>query len=211
VNPRVSRVLSVAIVTFFMAIAMSFVSKILLGRVGLILGLFVLLVIIGIGVIFDVIGTATTAAKERPLNAMASKKVYGARQALRMTRSADHVASFCNDIIGDMTGTVSGAIGAALAIELVTWRNANPAGETMVSTVIIGFIAAITVGGKAWGKNAAISRAEEIVLVVGKVLAWLEDSAGLVILPDQKAGNRKKGRGLAKKYTEGESNSDKTS
>jgi CBS domain containing-hemolysin-like protein len=211
VNPRVSRALSVAIITFFMAIAVSFVSKILLGRVGLILGLFVLLFIVGIGVIFDVIGTATTAAKERPLNAMASKKVYGAKQGLRMTRSADRVASFCNDIIGDMTGTVSGAIGAAIALELVVRAGASPASETVVSTVIIGIIAALTVGGKAWGKNAAISESERIVLAVGRVLAWLEDSIGLVILPDRKAVNRKRNQGPAKTYTEGDSNSGKTS
>jgi len=211
VNPRVSRALSVAVVTFFMAIAISFVSKILLGRVGLILGLFVLLFIVGIGVIFDVIGTATTAAKEQPLNAMASKKVYGAKQGLRMIRSADRVASFCNDIIGDMTGTVSGAIGAAIALELVSWKGAGSVCETVVSTVIIGIIAALTVGGKAWGKNAAISESEKIVLAVGKVLAWLEDSIGLVILPDPKAANRKKGRGPARTRTEGDLNSGKTS
>jgi CBS domain containing-hemolysin-like protein len=211
VNPRVSRVLYVAIVTFVMAIAVSFVSKILLGRVGLFLGLFVLFLIVAIGVVFDVIGTATTAAKERPLNAMASKKVYGAKQALRMTRSADRVASFCNDIIGDMTGTVSGAIGAAIALELVMRARGSPAGETAVSTVIVGFIAALTVGGKAWGKNAAISEPEQIILTVGKVMAWLEDSIGLVILPDRKAVNRKKGLCPAKKYTEGDSNSGKTS
>mgnify|MGYP000870041106 CR=1 FL=1 len=210
-NPRVSRALSVAVVTFFMAIAISFVSKILLGRVGLILGLFVLLLIVGIGVIFDVIGTAVTAAKERPLNAMASKKVYGAKQALRMTRSADRVASFCNDIIGDMTGTVSGAIGAAIALELVMPAGRSPAGETVASTVIVGFIAALTVGGKAWGKNVAISEPEQIILAVGKVLAWLEGSTGLVILPDPKASNRKKNLCPAKKYAEGDSNSGKTS
>lgn len=101
-NPQVSRVLHVAIVTFIIGIIMTFVSKIILGSVGLILGLFVLLIIISINV-FDVIGTAATAVTERPLNAMASRKVYGAKQALRVARSADRVASFCNDIIGDMT------------------------------------------------------------------------------------------------------------
>lgn len=210
-NPRVSRVLSVAIITFVMAIAVSFVSKILLGSVGLILGLFVLFLIVGIGVIFDVIGTATTAAKERPLNAMASKKVYGAKQALRMTRSADRVASFCNDIIGDMTGTVSGAIGAAIALELVTRAGASLARETVVSTIIIGLIAGLTVGGKAWAKNTAISESEKIVLAVGKVLAWLEDSLGIVILSNRKAVNRKKCPGPAKKYIEGDSDSGRTS
>ena len=210
-NPRVSRVFRVAIITFVMAIAVSFVSKILLGRVGLILGLFVLFLVVGIGVVFDVIGTATTAAKERPLNAMASKIAYGAKQALRITRSADSVASFCNDIIGDMTGTVSGAIGAALALEFVTQAGGSRAGETVASTIIVGLIAALTVGGKALGKNVAISEPEQVILTVGKALAWLQDSTGIVVLPDQKGANRKKGLCPAKKYIEGDSNSGKTS
>ena len=210
-NPRVSRVFYVAAVTFIMAISVSFVSKIFLGRVGLVLGLFILFLIIGIGVVFDVIGTAATAAKERSLNAMASKKVFGAKQALHMARSADRVASFCNDIIGDMTGTVSGAIGAAIALELIMSVQGNPVNETIVTTVIIGFIAALTVGGKAWGKNAAISEPERIVLSVGRVLAWLEGSTGLAFLADSKTVNRKKSLCPAKKHSGGNSNSDKTS
>ena len=210
-NPRMSRALSVAIVTFLMAIVVSFVSKIILGRVGLILGFFVLLIIVITGVIFDIIGTAATAAKERPFNAMAAKKVYGAKQALRMTRSADRVASFCNDIVGDMTGTISGAIGAAIAIEFVMRTNSSFAGETVVSTVVIGIIAGLTVGGKAWGKNAAISESERIVLAVGKVLAWIEDSIGLIILNDRKTIDKRKSPGSVKKSIEGDSNCGKTS
>ncbi|HCD41017.1 MAG: hypothetical protein QM391_06800 [Bacillota bacterium] len=210
-NPQVSRVLHVAIVTFIIGIIMTFVSKIILGSVGLILGLFVLLIIISINVFFDVIGTAATAVTERPLNAMASRKVYGAKQALRVARSADRVASFCNDIIGDMTGTVSGAIGAAIALKIVLYATGSSAGETAVSTIILGLIGAVTVGGKAWGKNVAIKEAEQIILVVGKAMAWLEDSIGLVILPNDKEANRKKGLFPVKSHAEGDSNSGKTS
>lgn len=210
-NPRMSRALSVAIITFVMAIVVSFVSRILLGSVGLILGLFVLLLIVAAGVIFDIIGTATTAAKERPFNAMASKKVYGSKQALRMVRSADRVASFCNDIVGDMIGTVSGAIGAAVAARVLGQGTPGTIGETAVSTGIIGVIAALTVGGKAWGKNVAMGESERIVLAVGKILAWIEDSTGFMMLSHQKEANRKKCSGRVKKSIEGEAESDKTS
>ncbi|NLS45173.1 MAG: hypothetical protein GX969_05505 [Firmicutes bacterium] len=210
-SPRMSRVLSVAIITFLMAIAVSFVSKILLGSVGLILGLFILCLVISIGVVFDIIGTAATAVKERPLNAMASKKVYGAKHALRIARSADRVASFCNDIIGDMAGTVSGAIGAAVAIDVVVRMKSGYTGDTIVSTVIIGIVAAVTVGGKALGKNTAIHESERIVLTVGKILARLEDSVGITILPDRKVINRRKHPGSSKKPIEGDINSGKTS
>ena len=66
------------------------------------------------------------------------------------------------------------------------YATGSSAGETAVSTIILGLIGAVTVGGKAWGKNVAIKEAEQIILVVGKAMAWLEDSIGLVILPNDK-------------------------
>ena len=190
-NPHMSRVLYVGSATFFLTVIVSFVSKIILGNVGLALGLFILLLIISIGVIFDVIGTAITATKERPFNAMASKKVSGAKQALRLIKSADYVASFCNDIIGDITGTVSGATGAAIALNLIIAPTKGLISETAVGTIVIGFVAALTVSGKAWGKKFAISEPEKIILTVGKLLAWLEKSTGLVVMSDSKSMNRK--------------------
>ncbi|MGE5586684.1 MAG: hypothetical protein ACM3ZO_00455 [Clostridia bacterium] len=192
-DQRLARAVSVGFTTFFLAILVNFVSKILLGQVGLVLGLFVLLGIVLIGVVFDVIGTASTAAKKQPLHAMAAKKVYGAHQALRIVRSADRVANFCNDVVGDMAGTVSGAVGVSIAMRLAALMRPGIS-ETLVSTVVIGVVAGLTVGGKAWSKNIAVSDAERIVLAAGKVMAGVESITGLTFLRHGRANHRRRAR-----------------
>ncbi len=192
-DQRLARAVSVGFTTFFLAILVNFVSKILLGRVGLVLGLFVLLGIVFIGVVFDVIGTASTAAKKQPLHAMAAKKVYGAHQALRIVRSADRVANFCNDVVGDMAGTVSGAVGASIVIRLMAAMPPRVS-ETLLSTVVIGIIAGLTVGGKAWSKNMAVNDAEKIVLAAGKVIAGIESITGLTFLRHRRVNHRRRSR-----------------
>ncbi|MGE5584282.1 MAG: hypothetical protein ACM309_01910 [Bacillota bacterium] len=192
-DQRLARAVSVGFTTFLLAILVNFVSKILLGRVGLVLGLFVLLGIVFIGVAFDVIGTASTAAKRQPFHAMAAKRVYGARQALRIVRSADRVANFCNDVVGDMAGTVSGAIGASIVIRLMMVMPPRVS-ETVVSTIVVGIIAGLTVGGKAWSKNMAVNDAERIVLAAGKIIAGIESVTGVTFLRHKRSNHRKRGR-----------------
>ncbi len=190
-NPRLARALSVGFTTFVLAISVNFVSKILLGRVGLVLGLFVLLGIVFIGVFFDVIGTASTAAKAQPFHAMAAKRVYGARQSLRIVRSADRVASFCNDVVGDMAGTVSGAVGASVALRLASTFGAGLS-EALTTTLVVGLAAALMVGGKAWSKSIALNESEKIVLAAGKVLAWVEGLTGLTFLRHSRPARRRR-------------------
>lgn len=171
-SAHLRRVLGVGIGTFLISISLNFLSKVALGRVGILLGLLVLLAIIFVGIAFDILGTAVTAAQEGPFHAMAAKKVYGAREAIRLVRNADRVANFSNDLVGDICGTVSGAVGASIVFQLVT---SHPhINEVYMSTVAIGMISALTVGGKAYAKTYAMKDAEEIVLLAGKVLAGIE-------------------------------------
>ncbi len=72
------------------------------------------------GIVFDVIGVAAAAAEEAPLNAKAATKIYGAREAVYLVKNADKVSSFCNDVIGDISGTISGGIGAALVYQFIS-------------------------------------------------------------------------------------------
>jgi len=176
--------------TFFLAMAISLLSKFLLSRIAsLVLAFSMLLLIIIIGIVFDIIGIAAAAAKEAPFHAKAAKKIKGATQSLKIVRNADRVASFCNDVVGDIAGTLSGAIGAAIALELVILRN-NDVVDLIAGTIMAGFVAALTVGGKAWGKNYAIYQATEIISKVGRVLAAIEGLTGLKLFN----GNPPKGR-----------------
>ena len=85
---------------------------------GLLLALLILALFIGLGILFDIIGVAVTAADPRPFHSMAAHKEKGAKEALKLLRNADRVSSVCNDVVGDICGIVSGATGAVIVARL---------------------------------------------------------------------------------------------
>ena len=68
----------------------------------------ILLVIVMVGIIFDIIGVAVTSADEKPFHSMAARKVPGSQEAIKLLRNAERVSSICNDVVGDICGVVSG-------------------------------------------------------------------------------------------------------
>ncbi|MEA1960239.1 MAG: hypothetical protein U9N81_02930 [Bacillota bacterium] len=173
--------LIVAFFTFFIALLVSLGSEALMKTVNnLLLANVMLLLIIALGIFFDIVGTAAAAASLPPFNAKAAKKILGAYQAVKITRNASVVANYFCDVVGDICGTVSGAIGAGIVFSLVqyySWTNIVLIGSAMTS-----LIAALTVGGKAIGKNIAIQHANEIILRAGIIAAWWENMTGTEIL-----------------------------
>jgi len=163
------QVLKVSFLTFFLSIIISALFRLTRATMLFGISLCVLLVVVFIGIVFDLIGTATTAAQERPFHAMATDRIPGARKAIELVRRADQVASFCNDLVGDICGTVSGSISAALIIDVVTRYDLSRV-EDIVSMVTVGLVAALTVGGKALGKTFAIRKANQIVWNVARIL-----------------------------------------
>ena len=111
-----------AVKVFFLSIAISAVLSLLSSEVlesaGLILACGVLAFFILLGIAFDIVGVAVTASDERPFHSMAARKVPGAREALRLIRRANQVSSFCNDVVGDICGIVSGTTAAVIVLRL---------------------------------------------------------------------------------------------
>ncbi len=164
--------LVVFVSTFFCACLISLVSTFVLANMeSFWLGFTVLMLVVLIGVFFDIIGTAVSVCGQTHLNAKASRKIPGAKKALLLTRNASRVANICNDVIGDVCGTVSGGIGTALAAVLTTSGGTR---GLLVSVGIAGCIAAMTVAGKALGKSFAIEKADHIIFNVGRLLDWPE-------------------------------------
>lgn len=184
------QVLRVGLLTFFLSITISALFQLTRATMAFGVSLFVLLIVILVGIVFDLIGTAATAAQEKPFHAMASDRMPGSRKAIELVRNADRVASFCNDLIGDICGTVSGSISAALIIDLVTRHHLYRI-EDIISLITVGLVAALTVGGKAFGKSFAIRRANTIVWTVARIL----DQGGNLF----GRGNNKRKSGLPKK------------
>ncbi|MDK2918930.1 MAG: hypothetical protein PWQ37_1663 [Candidatus Petromonas sp.] len=177
-------VINITILTFGLAIAISFISEALLRNVSIYIAFVVLIVIVFIGILFDLIGIAVATAKEKPFNAMASKKIHGARYAIKLIKNAGPVSNFCNDVIGDIAGIISGAAGAIILIQISEiYDNINTA---VFSIILSGIVAAITVGGKALGKEIALRNSKEIVFFVAKILFWLNAKLRIDILPEIK-------------------------
>ncbi|WP_113930891.1 hypothetical protein [Bacillus sp. P14.5] len=185
--------LSIAVITFVLAAIFSIISNLILNEVTWVIGLIVVLIIVFIGIFFDMLGIAATAADETPFHAMAAKKVYGSKPSIRIVRNADRFASFCNDVIGDISGIISGAAAAIVLIGLtidLQINNGSPA-EYAINVILTSFLAALTVGGKAIGKTMAIQYSKDIIFQVGKVLQFVEDKFHITIIKDKKDKKRK--------------------
>ena len=124
-----------------------------------------------IGITFDTIGISITAADITPFISMASKKVHGASQAIYLLKRADLVSNICNDVVGDICGIVSGAMGAIITLSLLLRFDAIP--KIIIAVIISAVIATLTVTGKAVGKVIAMKKHKEITLGVGKILRAL--------------------------------------
>ena len=98
---------------------------------------------------------------------MASQKVMGSKTAINFIKNKEKVSSFCNDVIGDICGVVSGSCGLSIAIKLSNMLNINP----IITTVLItSTISALTIGGKAIGKTYAVTKNNQIVYKTAKIM-----------------------------------------
>ncbi|MCY6483763.1 hypothetical protein OW763_05290 [Clostridium aestuarii] len=157
--------------TIILSGSISFFANMILPNVNLILASIILICVISLGVFFDIIGVAVTAASEVPFHAMASKKISSAKIAVNLVRNADKVSNFCSDVVGDVCGVVSGSIGALILSQIIlNMPNLNNMHVLLIGSLIGAVIAAATVGGKAAGKSFAIKKSNDIVFIVSKTI-----------------------------------------
>lgn len=178
-HPEVRRFLAVALGTFLISLVSNYGSNSLLGWLAFLPAFGLLVAIVLAGILFDIIGVAATAASEVPFHAMAADKVTGARHSIWVVRNAASVATLCNDMIGDIAGTLSGAVGTSIAFAV--FRETNLFNQTLWVTLLVSAVAAVTVGGKAYAKDLAIRRANDIVHLVGRLLSGWESLTGMKI------------------------------
>jgi predicted membrane protein len=150
------------------SIILSLLSSEVLSIVPIIAAVLILFAFVFIGIIFDIIGLAVATANEKPFNSMAAQKIKAGKTGLALIRKADQVSSFCNDVIGDICGVVSGSAAATVALRLAMIMGI---GSLWVNLILCGFVSAITVGGKAIGKAIGMNYSVEIVTVVAKVVS----------------------------------------
>lgn len=161
-------IIQLALLAFAISFTFSFISEIALKKADLLISIIVVLLFILIGVVFDMIGVAVTAADEAPFHSMNSRKMKTARVAVSLKKNADKVSSFCNDVIGDICGIVSGSAGVVIATSVSFMFNFSMIICTLITTAII---ASLTIGGKAFEKTFAIEKSNIILYHFAKVLS----------------------------------------
>ena len=149
-------ILTVTILAFFISLIFSLFSETIIPSATSIVAIIVILLFIGIGILFDMIGISVTVADLKTFNSMATKQVRGARIAVKLIKNSD------------ICGIISGSAGVALSTILANSFHLN---LLMTSLLITAIIAALTIGGKALGKTAAINKSTKILFEFSKFLA----------------------------------------
>lgn len=101
---------------------------------------------------------------------MAARKIFGAKRAIWVVKNASKVSNFCNDVIGDICGVISGIFASYIVIVLVTNLEAN---ESILGVIFFGLVTAFTVGGKAVGKDIALDNSNYIVYKFARILNFI--------------------------------------
>lgn len=163
-----------AVTVFFIAVLLSstisFLSSTVMEDAELVEAFIVLLFIVFLGILFDIIGVAVMSASEKPFHSMAARKVPGAAEALKLLRNAEKVSNFCNDVIGDICGVVSGSASAVIAVKALRQVKSDMLSQLIMSALVAG----VTISGKAFGKSIATSQSTNIVHIVSKIIYYIK-------------------------------------
>lgn len=162
-------ILIITVIAFIISFIFTLISEIAIPNISLIMGIFLTILFIVVGVFFDMIGVAITVSDIAPLNSMASKKVRGAKTAILIKKNAEKVSSFCNDVIGDICGIISGSSGSVVAIKL---SNTLQIDKIIIVLITMGIISALTIGGKALEKGIAIKKSDKILFRFAYILSF---------------------------------------
>ena len=182
----------ITILALALGILFSFISEILAQSHLLISSIILLILLIIISIFFDGIGIAATSCDLAPLTSMASRKVYGAKTAIKLVKNNSKVSSICSDLIGDTFGIVSGACATVIAIRIITLyaleQNTAALGITIAITSVV---TALTIGGKSFVKNFAISKSQDFIMFVSKLIAIFSKNERAILKKKRNHNNEK--------------------
>ena len=161
-------IIKIIVLAFFISVIFTTISETVIPNVNIIIGIILTLLFIGIGVLFDMVGVAVTAADEKVFHSMSSQKVRGAKTAVMMKKSAEKVSSFCNDVVGDICGIISGSTAAVISIDLTKQLGVN---SLFVTLIVMGIVSSLTIGGKAIVKGIAMKKSNIILFKFSKIIS----------------------------------------
>ena len=183
-NKTIRWVVTIFFVTIFVTGLISLFSDYIMSVSGMVVAFLILIIIILIGIIFDIIGVAVASADEKPFHSMASRKVPGAQDSIKLLRNAERVSSICNDVVGDICGVISGSASATIAAQVL--NHFDFGWPQIVSLAMSAFVAGLTVGGKALGKTFAMNSCTKIISFVGRLVYYLHHPAAMFVKKKKK-------------------------
>lgn len=169
-NKEISWIIKIFFVALILSFSFSLLSELIFSTVGIIVSIIVIIVLLAIGVIFDMIGVAVTSADLKPFTSMMSRKVRGAKQGMKLIKNAEKVSSICNDVVGDICGILTGAAGTVIALKIIT-NTFEGIEKILITSAVSAIIAGLTILGKACFKKVAMIKSTSIVMTVGKFLS----------------------------------------
>lgn len=161
-------ILKITIATFLISVCFTLISELAIPNVSTIFGVFLIFIFVFIGVIFDMIGVSVTASDEAMFHSLASKKTKGAKTAIKLKKNAEKVASFCQDVIGDICGIISGSTSAVIVLKIAEHTNNN---DLIITLIVMGIVSSFTIGGKALVKGIAMKKADKILYRFSKIIS----------------------------------------
>ncbi len=161
------------VITLFLSAGVNAASELVLSDAQIWLSCLLTLLILALGVAFDMVGTAATSCDVEPFLAMASRKVKGAKTAVKLSKKSHIVSSVCCDIVGDICGIVSGVCAASIVLSVTRdfTENLSDIANFFIKVAIYAIISTMTITFKAIGKNYAVNRANNIIFGVAKFLS----------------------------------------
>ena len=90
------------VLTFVLSGLVSYISNNGIQKLNVIASIIILIIVIFIGILFDMLGVAVTVAPEKDFHAKATKKAKGAKTSIMLLKNASKVANICADVVGDI-------------------------------------------------------------------------------------------------------------
>lgn len=154
--------------SFLLSIAFGVASEFAMQSASVFVCVVIILIFMAIAIVSDMVGVAIAAVQAKPFHAMASRKVRGAKQSLKLIKHASKVASIASDVVGDVCGILSGAAGASISILIDA---GSAVANVFVGAIFSALVASLTIFGKSIFKKYAIDNSVSIILILGKTIS----------------------------------------
>lgn len=162
----------ITLLSLLLSCIFGIISELMLAHTSLTLALILIILLVFVGLTFDIIGMAVTAGNIKSLLEQKSRETKGVDIGITLVKNADKVSSICTDVIGDICSILSGAGGVAISVILTNEiPGANP---FFLSVIISALIASINVLIKAIGKSYAIRNSDKIIIKIGMMLSFIK-------------------------------------